>query len=84
MVEVKKKKDPWTDPDPQPGDFDEMIRESTPDEWEHHEGHPHARVLHVTDEEADRIRGIGLRSGEDPKEVVAEIIRNAEAREDAR
>jgi hypothetical protein len=77
------KRDPWTDPDPQPGDFDEMIRESTPDEWEHHEGNPDARVLRVTDEEAERMMGIGLKPDEDPKEVAAEILRRARARQDA-
>lgn len=29
-----KKRDPWTDPDPQPGDFDEYIREMDPNEPE--------------------------------------------------
>jgi hypothetical protein len=27
MSEKTKKKDPWTDPDPQPGDFDEYLDE---------------------------------------------------------
>ncbi len=27
---VDKKRDPWTDPDPQPGDFDEYVREMNP------------------------------------------------------
>lgn len=29
---MKKKKDPWTDPDPQPGDFDEYLAEMKPDD----------------------------------------------------
>lgn len=29
---MKKKKDPWTDPDPQPGDFDEYLAEMGPDD----------------------------------------------------
>jgi hypothetical protein len=81
---MKMKRDPWTDPDPQPGDFDEMIAESTPDEWEHHEGNPDARVLRITEEEADRVRGIGLKPGEDPRQVVEEVVRRAEAREELR
>jgi hypothetical protein len=33
LIEVKeemKKRDPWTDPDPQPGDFDEYLDEMEP------------------------------------------------------
>jgi hypothetical protein len=78
---MKIKRDPWTDPDPQPGDFDEMVRESTPDEWEHHEGNPDARVLLITDEEGERLMGRGLKPGEDPKEVAQEILRRARARQ---
>jgi hypothetical protein len=31
-MEMKEKKDPWTDPDPQPGDFDEYIAEMGPED----------------------------------------------------
>jgi hypothetical protein len=30
MSEKTKKRDPWTDPDPQPGDFDEYLDEMEP------------------------------------------------------
>jgi hypothetical protein len=30
MNEKTKKRDPWTDPDPQPGDFDEYLDEMEP------------------------------------------------------
>jgi uncharacterized protein YqiB (DUF1249 family) len=30
MSEKTKKRDPWTDPDPQPGDFDEFLDEMEP------------------------------------------------------
>jgi hypothetical protein len=81
---MKTKRDPWTDPDPQPGDLDEYLATLGPDDFEHHEGNPDAKVLHITEEEADRVRGIGLKPGEDPRQVVEEIVRKAEAREEAR
>jgi hypothetical protein len=78
---MKTKRDPWTDPDPQPGDFDEEVENSTPDDWEHHEGNPDVKVLRVTDEEADLMMGIGLRPGEDPRKVAEEVVRKVEARQ---
>ncbi len=33
MTADKKRRDPWTDPDPQPGDFDEYIREAKPEDF---------------------------------------------------
>jgi hypothetical protein len=48
-------KDPWTDPDPQPGDFDEFLRTAGPREIEFHEGNPDAKVtimVSVKDEDA--------------------------------
>ena len=81
MVEMKTKRDPWTDPDPQPCDFDEEIENSTPDEWEHHEGSRDVEILRVTDEEGERLMGIGLKPGEDPRQVAKEIVRAAEARQ---
>jgi hypothetical protein len=32
------KKDPWTDPDPQPGDFDEYLAEVDPQDVQYFEG----------------------------------------------
>ena len=32
----KKHRDPWTDPDPQPGDFDEYLKELKPEDVEHY------------------------------------------------
>jgi hypothetical protein len=75
------KRDPWTDPDPQPEDFDEFFANLTPDQVESHEGDPdHPGILSLTEEEADRIRGIGLRPDENPQEVAAEILRRARER----
>ncbi len=58
-------KDPWTDPDPQPGDFDEYIRTIDPRDIEVHEGNPNAKVTIVseaTGEEAKRLERLALES----------------------
>jgi hypothetical protein len=34
------RKDPWIDPDPQPGDFDAELDHARPDQIELHEGSP--------------------------------------------
>jgi hypothetical protein len=41
------KKDPWTDPDPQPGDFDEYLAEVDPRDVQYLEGSPGRRVVLV-------------------------------------
>jgi len=38
-------KDPWTDPDPQPGDFDSELDSSRSSQIERHEGNPNAKLL---------------------------------------
>lgn len=37
--------DPWTDAEPQPGDFDLVLAEVDPADIEVHEGDPDARVV---------------------------------------
>ncbi len=37
-------KDPWTDPDPQPGDFDADLAMLGPDDVDVYEGDPNARL----------------------------------------
>jgi hypothetical protein len=37
-------KDPWTDPDPQPGDFDAELGRARSDLIEIHEGNPDAKL----------------------------------------
>lgn len=46
-------KDPWTDPDPQPGDFDAALDRVRPDQIEIHEGNPDARLTILTGVEGD-------------------------------
>jgi hypothetical protein len=51
-------KDPWTDPDPQPGDFDAELERLRPDQIERHEGNPDAKLksgLPGTPEEQRRL-----------------------------
>jgi hypothetical protein len=51
MKDAEKKRDPWTDPDPQPGDFDEYLDEM---EWDEFEVDPDFEIRLVSDEELAR------------------------------
>jgi hypothetical protein len=42
------RKDPWIDPDPQPGDFDVELDQVRADQVELHEGNPDATLLIVS------------------------------------
>ena len=73
--------DPWTDPDPQPGDLDaelELLDESA---FEYHEGDP-ARsfglMVVVEGEDASRLARIAHARGQQPSEVLAELLRDAD------
>ena len=71
-------KDPWTDPDPQPGDFDEFIRTMDPRDVEFHEGNPAAKVTIVseaTGEEAKRLERLALESNPPLHDVLADLRR---------
>lgn len=76
-------KDPWKDPDPQPGDFDELlasIESGDSDYVEVHRGNPDAkltRVIRVSDEDAARLDELAAKRGQQPGEVIAELVRNA-------
>jgi hypothetical protein len=51
------KRDPWTDPDPQPEDFDEYLAEMRPEDWEHFPGNPDAKVNFIRDDEVEGLLG---------------------------
>jgi len=73
-------KDPWTDPDPQPGDFDAGLEAIDPRLVERHEGSAEAkltRVVRVSGEDAARLDELAAKRGQEPGEVVAELVRNA-------
>lgn len=73
-------KDPWTDPDPQPGDFDAYLESVDPSAIEHHEGNPDAKVrllVSLEGEDAHRLEELAKERGRPMSEVVAELVRNA-------
>jgi hypothetical protein len=49
-------KDPWKDPDPQPGDFDEYLAEVDPREVEYLDGTPGGKLIVIDESEADELR----------------------------
>lgn len=71
-------KDPWTDPDPQPGDFDADLEAIDPRYVEVHEGNPNAKltiVVGVEDEDAVRLQRLASERGQRPAEVVSALLR---------
>lgn len=54
MIGKRKRKDPWTDPDPQPGDFDDDLALMGPDDIQVVEAGSGAEVVYV---ETDDING---------------------------
>jgi hypothetical protein len=73
--------DPWTAPDPQPGDFDADLSELDPHDIERHVGNPDAKVrilLSVEGEDAERLERLAEARGQKPGDVVAELLRNAD------
>lgn len=74
-------KDPWTDPDPEPGDFDALLATIDPRFAEAHDGRPDAglRILvSVEGEDAERLERIAGARGKKPGEVVADLLREAD------
>jgi hypothetical protein len=72
--------DPWTDPDPGPGDFDSDLTEVDPRYVEAHVGSPDAKltiVVGVEDEDAERLQQLAARRCQRPAEVVADLLRSA-------
>lgn len=73
--------DPWTDPDPQPGDFDADLAALKPDMVEAHEGDPNATLrllVSVGGEDAKRLERLAQERGKKPAEVLTELLRAAE------
>ena len=69
MSEKTKKRDPWTDPDPQPGDFDEYLDEMEPVDVIFD---PDLEIRLVSDEELakrvgpEQAKRLGLAPAEEP------------------
>ena len=74
--------DPWTDPDPQPGDFDADLARLDPRYVEHHEGSTDAKlvvVVGIEGEDAKRLERLAEARGKNVADVVAELVREADA-----
>jgi hypothetical protein len=75
--------DPWTDPDPKPGDFDPDLAKLDPCSVEDHEGVPDAKLsvlVGVEGEDAKRLERISEARGQKAADVVAALLRRAHAR----
>jgi hypothetical protein len=77
-------KDPWTDPDPQPGDFDEFLASIEPRDPRYVQVNPLSPDARVTvlpaGMDADDMRRLAELAAERGKtigEVLAELVRNA-------
>ncbi|MGH2797377.1 MAG: hypothetical protein ACRDLO_03325 [Solirubrobacterales bacterium] len=72
--------DPWTDPDPQPGDFDDELAAIDPRDVQVVEPGSGGRVtivVSVEGEDAKRLEQIAAERGTGMDEVVADLVRNA-------
>jgi hypothetical protein len=73
--------DPWTDPDPQPGDFDADLAKLDPRYIDEHEGGTDVKLIvlvGVEGEDAKRLERISEARGKNAADVVAELLREAE------
>jgi hypothetical protein len=73
-------RDPWTDPDPQPGDFDAEIEAMDPRDIQVHPGNPDAKVIVLPDMDADDVRRLAelaVERGKSISEVLVELAREA-------
>jgi hypothetical protein len=73
-------KNPWTDPDPRPGDFDAEIEAMDPRDIRHHPGNPDAEVIvlpGLNDADTKRLVELAVERGKSVREVLAELVRNA-------
>jgi hypothetical protein len=74
-------KDPWADPDPQPGDFGADLARIDPRFVELHSGNPNAKLrllISVEGEDVARLERIAHARGKTPGDVVAELVRDAD------
>jgi hypothetical protein len=73
-------KTPWTDPDPQPGALDAELDRARSDQIEIHEGNPEAKLsilVSVEGDDAKRLERIATERGQQPGEVVSQLLRSA-------
>lgn len=73
-------KNPWTDPDPQPGDFDAGLTDIDPRYVEVHAGNPDAKltiVVGIEDEDAERLQKLAAERHQRPRDVISSLLRSA-------
>jgi hypothetical protein len=73
--------DPWTDSEPQPGDFDADLATIDPRFVEVHDGDSKVTlriVLRIEGVDAERLERIAAARGEKPESVIAELLREAD------
>lgn len=73
-------KNPWTDPDPQPEDFDAEVEAMDPREIVFQKGNPDAEVIALPGMDADdarRLAELAVERGKSIREVLAELVRGA-------
>jgi hypothetical protein len=73
--------DPWTNPDPQPGDFDADLAKLDPRYIERNEGDPDAKLIvlvGVEGEDARRLERLAEARGKNAAAVVSELLREAD------
>jgi hypothetical protein len=70
--------DPWTDPDPEPGDFDGDLTTLHPRHVEHHAGDSGARLIVLVGVEGKDARRLERLSEGRGKNVVADLLRDAD------
>jgi hypothetical protein len=73
--------DPWTDPDPQPGEFDTNLAKLDPRYVERHDGDSEAKLVvlvEVDGDDAKRLERLAQARGKNSADVVAELLREAE------
>jgi hypothetical protein len=74
-------KDPWTDPDPQPGDVDAELALLDEGAFEYREGDASATmriVFSLEGEDASRLVRLAEAREQSPIDVVAELLRGAD------
>jgi len=72
---------PWTDLEPQPGDFDAELATIDPRFVQVRQGSRAAKlrmVLSIKGEDAERLQRISADRGEKPGAVIAELLRKAD------
>jgi hypothetical protein len=73
-------KDPWTDPDPQPADFDADLAAIDPRYVEVLPGNPDAKVtivVGIEDEDAEQLQRLATARRQRPGEVISSLLRSA-------